>query len=141
MPSFVYVPFVFVFGWLNYSRESRVKKRVKKNTTGVLYMASVKIGTLVKTSTLDELRRVLLPSSLIKPMGWSAGTRVTALLVEKKQSIMLIEQENGELQIDDLSRVTLHAEHCCALKWGAKDAINVMTTYGNTTSVLLTRLG
>jgi len=93
-----------------------------------------------KSSTLDELRRIILPSHLIKQMGWVAGTRVADLLVEKKQSIMLIEQENGELWIDDLGRVTLNPEYCDALGWSAKDVINIITADGNSTSLLLTTL-
>ena len=96
--------------------------------------------SVTSTSTLDELRRVLLPSSLIQQMKWTVRTRLTALLVEKKQGILLMEQEGGEIPIDDLNRVGLSSEYCDALGWREKDVINVITSDSNTSSLLLTRL-
>jgi len=126
----------FCFGRLNYFHVFMLKNSSERSEK-----QDRSVGmSVTSTSTLDELRRVLLPSSLIQQMKWTVRTRLTALLVEKKQGILLMEQEGGEIPIDDLNRVGLSSEYCDALGWREKDVINVITSDSNTSSLLLTRL-
>jgi len=71
--------------------------------------------------TLDEMRRLLLPSQLCTQLGWERGIRIAARIDESDKSVELLTSEEGELHLDGLNRITLDKSLCDKLGWGAGD--------------------
>jgi len=67
------------------------------------------------SSIIDELRRVLLPSQICEQLGWTSGRKVTAQIIQQNQSVKSFSihaSEDGDMVIDDLSRVELTEDVC-----------------------------
>jgi len=79
----------------------------------------------VNISTVDELKRLLLPSRLYKAFGWAKGSKLTTQLNESGKTIGITAKDDGEILIDDLGRVTLSKDLCTALDWNTAEKITI----------------
>ena len=82
---------------------------------------------------LDEKNRMLLHSVMYRDvLGWEKGvSRLTANVNEGELFITLTEKEDGEIIIDELSRVKLDKNHCALLGWNTRDKISATVEEGN----------
>jgi len=66
-------------------------------------------------TTMDELRRVLLPAQLCTKLGWEVGHKVTAQIDQTNNSLAIHATEDGNMAIDDLNRIELDESTCSEL--------------------------
>ena len=66
---------------------------------------------------LDEYYQIQLSPKLQKKLGWEQGIRATARINKPKHTIEIRAKEDGELLIDDLSKITLNEKICDELGW------------------------
>jgi len=80
-------------------------------------------------STMDEFRRVLLPTELCEKLGWKRDSKVNAQINQPDKSLNINMSDNGEMTIDDLGRIALGESILSELGWDiGKISISIDTT-------------
>ena len=75
---------------------------------------------------MDELHRVLLPTKLCEQLGWGNGSKVTGSINQPDKTLNIKSSENGEMMIDNMSRIKLDKDVRDELGWkGDKLSISV----------------
>ena len=79
----------------------------------------------VKIATLDDLGRLIIPATLHRQIGWYKGIKLSASVNTVNKEVILEEDNDGVLEIGELSFLALPKEMRTELGWGASDKIAV----------------